>query len=108
VAGSDSLVEGGVVWVEVGDVTGDADAVVVGGFGFPPPPDDVTVDAGDEPVVPWGVDVDGAVVVELNVGLVVVVLEDSLDVVLVESVVDVEPVLDVVVLIDDEPPVGLQ
>jgi hypothetical protein len=68
------LVEGGVVWVEVGDVTGDADPVVVGGLGFPPPSDDVTVDVGDESVVPWGVDVDGAVVVELDVWLSVIVL----------------------------------
>jgi hypothetical protein len=76
------LVEGGVVWVGA--------VVVVAGV-EPSGVDDGLVVVGEaEVVVPWGVDVDGAVVVELNVGLVVVWAVEVLGVVsgvLVDGVV---------------------
>jgi hypothetical protein len=80
------LVEGGVVWV----------GPVPLPLPWPPPPDDGAVETGGELVVPWGVDVDGAVVVELDVGEVVVLepVDDGV----------VELVVGVVVLVDVEPP----
>jgi hypothetical protein len=91
------LVEGGVVWVVLvaPDCSGPA-AVVVPST---PPGDEAVVVGIFEVVVPWGVDVDGAVVVELNVGLVVLVVVDS---VLVDAVVSF---VEVLVNVDDEPPV---
>jgi hypothetical protein len=81
------LVEGGIVWVVV-----PVDPSPVA----PLPSLDVSI-GGVELVVPWGVDVDGAVVVELDVGLVVVVV--GVDAV-VELVVEVDELVDGVVEVE--------